>query len=98
MLKEDWCLFLYAGTYFLKEYILLKTWIKSEGIYVSLGTINLDDEFSSPKWNAFKSTIQTDKMINEFGGCFDDGAIGYHCAFVLSNGTKMHGLKDWLRL
>ena len=37
---------------------------------MSLGTINLDDEFNSPKWNAFRNTIKTDKMINEFGGYF----------------------------
>ena len=64
-MKEEECLFLYAGTYFLKEHFKLRRWVDYEGKNVSSSIIHLDEDLDSPKWDTFRRCIRNDKIFDE---------------------------------
>ena len=73
-MKEEECLFLYAGIYFLKEHFKLRRWVDYEGKNVSSSIIHLDEDLDSPKWDTFRRCIRNDKI-------FDEQECGYFFAY-----------------
>ena len=64
-MKEEKCLFLYAGTFFLREHLEVERWMDYEGANVSASTIYLHDTIKDPKWDEFTSLIRGDDVLDE---------------------------------
>ena len=77
-MKEEECLFLYAGATFLKERITIKRWVNFEGNCVTLLIISLDQDIDA-KWNAFRRKIMKDKPFD------NDEMSGFFSTFVSEN-------------
>ena len=67
MMKEEECLFLYAGTVFLKEKIQVKRWTDHQGKVLSSSIIHLNDAINDTKWDAFTRHISNDEIFDDDG-------------------------------